>query len=268
MEKSFSITAYTLTYNEGAQIRATLESLKWADEIIVVDSFSTDDTVDIAREYGARILSEEFCGFGNLRNLALAAASHDWMLSIDADERCTPELAAEIRRVSQDPRCDAYHVPRKSHFMGQWMRHSGWYPDYRQPQFFNRTKMRYRKDLVHEGFELNGRLGYLSEHVLQYPWPTVEVGTAKLQRYSTLMAQRYARMNKRASLGKLVGSPVGMFFKVYFLQQGFRDRQYGFILAVLYAYYTFLKYAKLWELQRSEAVATVRAVPLLRKAGN
>ena len=265
MGKSFPITAYTLTYNEGKQIRATLESIRWADEIIVVDSFSTDDTLDIARDCGARILSEEFRGFGDLRNRALDAASHDWVFSLDADERCTPELAAEIRRESEAPRHDAYHVPRKSHFMGQWMRHSGWYPDYRQPQFFNRAKMRYRNDLVHEGFELNGRLGYLREHVLQYPWPTVEVATAKLQRYSTLMAQRYAHMNKRASLGKLVGSPAGMFFKVYFLQQGFRDRQNGFILAVLYAYYTFLKYAKLAELQRSQAVPSVQAVPYLRK---
>src|SRR6185312_11084977 len=161
-------------------------------EIIIVDSFSTDDTVDIAREYGARVISHKFCGFGSLRNLALDAASNDWILSIDADERCTPELADEIRREARAPRFDAYHVPRKSHFMGRWMRHSGWYPDYRQPQFFNRNRMRYRNDLVHEGFQLHGRLGYLREHMLQYPWPSIEAGTAKLQRYSTLMSRRYA----------------------------------------------------------------------------
>jgi hypothetical protein len=130
------------------------------------------------------------------------------------------------------------------------MRHSGWYPDYRQPQFFNRTRMRYREDIVHEGYDLNGRLGYLREHAVQYPWPTIEVATAKLQRYSTLMAQRYAEQNQSASAFKLIGSPLAMFLKVYLLQQGFRDGRYGLILAALYAYYTFLKYAKVWELRR------------------
>ena len=251
MSHTVPLTVYTLTLNEAKQIRAVLESVKWADEIILVDSFSTDGTVEIAREYNARILSEKFCGFGRLRNKALDAASHDWMLSIDADERCTPELAEEVRRELTAPRFDAYHVPRKSHFMGRWMRHSGWYPDYRQPQLFNRTKMRYREDLVHESYDLNGRLGYLREHALQYPWPTMDVAISKLQRYSTLMAQRYAGCNKNASAAKLIGSPLAMFLKVYVWQQGFRDGRYGLILAVLYAYYTFLKYAKLWEIRKS-----------------
>jgi glycosyltransferase involved in cell wall biosynthesis len=245
------ITAYTLTFNEARQIREVLESVKWADEIIVVDSFSTDGTVEIAREYGAKIISEKFCGFGKLRNVALDAAKNDWIFSIDADERCTLELADEIRRtLESDPAFDAYFVPRKSHFLGKWMRHSGWYPDYRQPQFFNRAKMRYAEDLVHETYKLDGKIGRLKEHALQYPWPTIEIATAKLQRYSTLMAQRYVIMNRRSSLDKLIASPIGMFFKVYVVQQGFRDGRNGFILAVLYAYYTFLKYAKLWEFNR------------------
>ena len=247
------VTAYTLTFNEARQIRAVLESVKWADEIILVDSFSIDGTVEIAREHSARVLSEKFCGFGKLRNLALDAATHDWVFSLDADERCTPELAAEIRRELAAPRFDAYHVPRKSHFLGHWVRHSGWYPDYRQPQLFDRTKLRYNDELVHESYTLNGRLGYLREHVLQYPWDTMEIATAKLQRYSTLMAQRYADMNKRATLSRLIGSPVAMFLKVFVVRQGFRDGRYGLILAALYAYYTFLKYAKLWELQQKRA---------------
>jgi glycosyltransferase involved in cell wall biosynthesis len=258
MAESASITAYVLTFNEARQIREVLESIKWADEIILVDSFSTDGTVEIAREFNARVISEKFCGFGKLRNIALDVSRNDWMLSIDADERCTPELAAEVRREVAAPRCDAYHVPRKSHFLGHWMRHSGWYPDYRQPQFFNRTKMRYREDLVHEGFDLKGSPGYLREHALQYPWPTLEIATAKLQRYSTLMAQRYAAMDRRASLAKMVLSPVGMFAKVYFVQQGFRDGRYGLILATLYGYYTFLKYAKLWELRRNPTAQPAR----------
>jgi glycosyltransferase involved in cell wall biosynthesis len=253
MDRTPAITAYTLTLNEARQIRAVLESLKWADELIVLDSFSTDGTVEIAKEFGARVLSEQFCGFGRLRNLALDAASHDWIFSLDADERCTPELAEEIRRESAAPRFDAYHVPRKSHFLGRWMRHCGWYPDYRQPQFFQRERFRYRDDLVHEGYELKGRLGYLREHVLQYPWDTIEIAVAKLQRYSTLMAQRYNSTGHRASLTKQVASPLAMFLKVYVFQQGFREGRHGLILALLYGYYTFLKYAKLWELQQKPA---------------
>jgi len=249
------VTAYTLTFNEARQIRAVLESVKWADEVILVDSFSTDGTVEIAREFNARIVSEKFCGFGKLRNLALDAAAHDWIFSLDADERCTPELPAEIRGELAAPRFDAYHVPRKSHFLGHWMRHGGWYPDYRQPQLFDRTKLRYNDELVHESYTLNGRLGYLREHVLQYPWDTMEIATAKLQRYSTLMAQRYVDMGKRATILNLAGSPMAMFLKVFVVQQGFRDGRYGLILAALYAYYTFLKYAKLWELQRKETKA-------------
>jgi glycosyltransferase involved in cell wall biosynthesis len=241
------LTVYTLTLNEARQIRAVLESVKWADEILLLDSFSTDGTVEIAREYNARVVQEAFCGFGRLRNHALAAASHDWVLSIDADERCTPELALEIRKELLAPAFDAYLVPRRSHFLGRWMRHSGWYPDYRQPQLFNRQKFRYHDEAVHESYALEGRLGRLRQHVLQYPWDTLEIATAKLQRYSTLMAERYAGQGKRASAAKMLLSPAGMFLRILVLQQGFRDGRHGFVLATLYAYYTFLKYAKLWE---------------------
>jgi glycosyltransferase involved in cell wall biosynthesis len=248
------LTVYTLTLNEARQLRAVLESVKWADEILVIDSFSTDGTVEIAKEFHARVIQEKFCGFGRLRNLALDAAKHDWILSIDADERCTPELAEEIRRELAAPGCDAYHVPRKSHFLDHWMRHSGWYPDYRQPQLFNRQRFRYNDDLVHESFTLEGRLGYLREHALQYPCDTLEIANAKLQRYSTLMAQRDAQAGKRASLAKLVLHPPAAFCRVFLLKQGFLDGRYGFLVATFTAFYTFLKYAKLWEQGRTGAV--------------
>jgi glycosyltransferase involved in cell wall biosynthesis len=245
------VSLYIIAFNEAQNLREVLPTVLWADEVVVVDSFSTDDTAAVCAQFGARHVNVNFEGFGKLRNEALALLQHDWVVSIDSDERCTPELAAEIRReLAAGPKFDAYHVPRKSHFLGRWMRHSGWYPDYRQPQFFNRRKMRYAADLVHEGFELQGRLGYLHEHALQFPWPTLEVAIAKLQRYSTLMAQRYAAQNRRATLSRLLFSPAGMFLKVYLLKSGWRDGRHGLILAVFYAYYTFLKYAKLWELQQ------------------
>jgi hypothetical protein len=113
--------------------------------------------------------------------------------------------------------------------------------------------MRYCEDLVHESYQIKGSLGYLREHVLQYPWNSIDQATAKIQRYSTLMAQRYAEMGRKTSFPGLVFSPAAMFLKVYFIQQGFRDGRHGFVLAVLYAYYSFLKYAKLWELQKGTA---------------
>ena len=262
---SRKVTVYILSYNEARQIRAVLESVKWADEIILVDSFSTDGTPEIAREYGARVLSEKFCGFGALRNKALDASSNDWILSIDSDERCTPELETEIRRELQDPKFDAYHVPRKSHFLGKWIRHCGWYPDYRQPQFFNRTKLRYRDEIVHESYDLNGRLGYLKEHALQYPWDSIEIAVSKMQRYSTLMAQRYQAAGKRANVGKMLGSPLAMFMRVYLVQQGFRDGVHGLILSGIYGYYTFMKYAKLWELQHAKAAIKEQSNAVLEK---
>jgi glycosyltransferase involved in cell wall biosynthesis len=244
------VSLYIIAYNEAKNLREVLPTVLWADEVLVADSFSMDDTVEICRSFGVRHVNLKFEGFGKLRNDAVALLKNDWVVSIDSDERSTPEFAAEVRRtLAEPPPFDAYHVPRKSHFLGKWMRHSGWYPDYRQPQLFNRKKMRYRDDLVHEGYHLDGRLGYLREHVLQYPWPTLEVATAKLQRYSTLMADRYRAGNKRASLPSLMGSPLAMFLRIYVLKSGWRDGRHGLILATLYAYYTFLKYAKLWERQ-------------------
>lgn len=244
------VSLYIIAYNEAKNLREVLPTVLWADEVLVADSFSTDDTADVCRTFGVRHVNLKFEGFGKLRNDAVALLKYDWVVSIDSDERSTPEFAAEVRRtLAETPQFDAWHVPRKSHFLGKWMQHSGWYPDYRQPQLFDRKKMRYRDDLVHEGYQLDGKLGYLREHVLQYPWPTLEVATAKLQRYSTLMAERYYTDGKRASLASLLGSPCAMFLRTYVLKNGWRDGRHGLVLATLYAYYTFLKYAKLWERQ-------------------
>ncbi len=248
------VSLYIIAYNEAHSLRALLPTVLWADEVVVVDSFSTDDTKKVCGEFGVRHVDVKFEGFGKLRNSALKLLRHDWVVSIDSDERCTPELATEIRRtLAAGPQFGAYHVPRKSHFLGRLMRHCGWYPDYRQPQLFNRKKMQYAEDLVHESFKLDGKLGYLKEHVLQFPWATIEIAAAKLQRYSTLMAQRYHADGKRAGLTRLLFSPVAMFLKVYVIKQGWRDGRHGFILATLYAYYTFLKYAKLWEIQQKDS---------------
>ena len=247
------ITVYTLTFNEARQIRAVLESVKWADEIIIVDSFSTDGTVEIAREFGAKIISEKFCGFGRLRNFALDAAKHDWIFSIDADERCTPEFVNELRETLVEPKHAAYFVPRRNTFLGKPVRFGGMYPDYRQPQVFDRRKFRYREDMVHESFECRGSTGYFRNFIWQHPWPTMQIIMAKGERYTTLMARRKFEQGKRAGLVEFCLRPSAAFVKKYIFQQGFRDGLAGFMIAVLHAFYTFVKYAKLWELQQNRS---------------
>lgn len=243
------ITAYVMSFNEARQIRPVLESLKWADELIVVDSFSTDGTVEIAREFGAKIISQKFCGFGKLRNFALDAAQHDWVFSLDSDERCTPEFVEELRRTVEAPEHAAYFVPRLNTFLGQPVRHGGMYPDYRQPQVFNRHKFRYREDLVHEGFDCSGSVGYFKTPIWQHPWPTLAVILWKMDRYTTLMAQRRFEDGKHASVLKMLFAPPIGIVRKYIMQQGFRDGVPGLVMAVLHGCYTFVKYAKLWELE-------------------
>jgi len=157
------------------------------------------------------------------------------------------EIKAEL---AQGPQADAYFVPRKNLFLGRWIRHGGWYPDYRQPQFFNRHRLRYREDLVHEGFAVDGRISYLHGHVLQVPFRDLSQFLHKMSRYSTLMAEQMRQTGRRFRAHQLVTHPMFTFVKMYVFRQGFRDGMPGLILALLYAYYGFVKYAKLWELTR------------------
>ena len=248
------LSAYVLTLNEEGKVCDALHSLTWADEIVVLDSHSTDRTEQICRQYTDKVYQCDFAGFGKLRNQALELVTHDWVLSIDADERVTDELREEIQReLASGPRADAFFVPRKNFFLGRWIRHCGWYPDYRQPQFFNKHRLRYRDDLVHEGFDVTGRVDYLRGHVLQYPFRDLGEYLRKMSRYSTLMAEQMAARGSRFRTHQLVTHPVFTFIKMYGLRQGFRDGMPGLILSLLYAYYTFVKYAKLWEAGRDKA---------------
>ncbi len=248
------ISAVVIAYNDEPYMRPCLESLDWVDELIVVDSFSTDATAKIAREFTDKVFQHEFKGFGRLRNEALSHASYNWIFSLDTDERTTPEIQQEIRRTLQEgPQADAYFVPRQNYFLDQWIRHCGWYPDYRQPQFFRKDRMQYRDHLVHEGFELNGRIGYLKEHVLQFPFRDLKHYLGKMDRYTDLMAQRMLDQGRRFRIHQLLTHPSFTFLKMYLFRAGFLDGMPGFILSGLYAYYTFIKYAKFWELARKQS---------------
>ncbi len=245
------VSALVIAYNDEPNMRACLETLTWADEIVVVDSHSTDATEAISREFTDKVFHHTFEGFGRLRNEALAHVSHDWVFSLDTDERATPEVRDEIRQVlERGPEADAYLVPRLNYFLGRWIKHSGWHPDYRQPQFFRQSRMRYREELVHEGYELDGRLACLKSHVLQYPFRDLDHYLLKMDRYSNLMSRRMVEQGRRFHLHQLITHPGFTFAKMYFLRAGILDGMPGLILAGLYAYYTFVKYAKLWELRR------------------
>jgi glycosyltransferase involved in cell wall biosynthesis len=249
------VSAVVIAYNDEPNIRACLETLKWADEIVVVDSYSTDATEKISREFTDRVYQHEFKGFGRLRNEAVAHASYDWVFSLDTDERATVEIRDEIRRVlANGPKADAYFVPRRNYFLGRWIRHSGWYPDYRQPQLFRKDRMRYREELVHESFETDGGIGYLHEHVLQYPFRDIDHYLAKMDRYSGLMAERMVQQGRRFRSHQLISHPSFTFAKMYLGRAGFLDGMPGLILSGLYAYYTFIKYARFWELSRGGGV--------------
>jgi len=243
-----TISAYIIAFNEAAKIKAAVESVLWADEIVVADSNSTDGTAEIATSLGARVVQIPFQGFGELRNRAIEACRSDWIFSLDSDERCTKELRDEILGlISGVPAHDIYRVPRRNYMMGRWIRGSGWYPNFRQPQLFRKGAMRYRPDLVHEGYEvLTGKpIGTLRHAVWQIPFRNLEEVIHKIDRYSSLGAQKMTR--KKVSMAGAVGHASWAFLKHYFFKRGFIDGWAGFVIAFGNFEGTFYRYAKRYE---------------------
>ncbi|MFQ5355209.1 MAG: glycosyltransferase family 2 protein [Mariprofundaceae bacterium] len=246
------VSVYILTYNEENKIEQAVRSVSWADEIVVADSFSTDKTTDIAKNLGARIVSIPFEGFGKLRNAAVAACSHEWIFSLDADERCTAEAHNEIQLTAGDKdAADAYYMPRRNYFMGRWIRHCGWYPDYRQPQLFRKGAVLYSEaDEVHEGFEIRGKVGHLKHAIWQTPFQNLAEVVAKGNRYSTLGAKKLARTGKKGNMMLALMHALGAFLRIYVLKLGFLDGWAGFVISLGNFEGTFYRYAKLTESQR------------------
>ncbi len=242
------ISVYILTYNEAEKIEAALSTVLWADEVVVIDSFSTDRTVEIANALGARVVQVPFNGFGDLRNRAIEACTHDWIFSLDADERCTEEVRDEILDLlAGSPPHDTYLVPRRSYMMGRWIRGSGWYPNFRQPQFFRKGAMRYTLEPVHEGYEiLNGKpLGTLNNAIWQIPFRNLEEVIRKMNRYSSLGVPKLA--HKRVSMAGALGHGAWSFLKHYIFKLGFIDGWAGFVIAMGNFEGTFYRYAKRYE---------------------
>jgi glycosyltransferase involved in cell wall biosynthesis len=242
------ISAYIIAFNEAEKIKAAVESVLWADEIVLVDSNSTDRTAEIAAGLGARVVQVPFQGFGDLRNQAVAACRFDWIFSLDADERCTAAVRDEILALlGGEPAHDAYRVPRRNYMMGRWIRGSGWYPNYRQPQLFRAGAMRYTLDPVHEGFELLSRkpLGTLRNAIWQVPFRNLEQVIIKMNRYSSLGTKRLA--GHRVSMIGACGHGLWAFLKHYIFKLGFIDGWAGFVIAFGNFEGTFYRYAKRYE---------------------
>lgn len=245
MEK-LSVTIITL--NEEANIRYALESIKWADEIVVVDSGSSDKTVDICKEYTEKVFYNQWSGHIAQKNFAIDKATHNWILSIDADERVTPELAEEIKHALVNPEAAAYVVPRHGFYMGRWIDHSGWYPDYKI-RLFRRSRGRWGGINPHDAVIVNGEVKYLKGDILHYSYRDIAHHVNTINSFTTIGAREYHKLGRRAGLWDIAVRPFGTFLKKYILKQGFRDGTPGFIIAVSSAYYVFLKYAKLLELE-------------------
>lgn len=248
------ISATVITFNEEHNIAEALESLGWADEIILVDRESSDRTVEVARQYTDRVFLREWQGYSAQKNFAAVQAQNDWIFSLDADERVSPNLAAEIAHLKQEPEPDiaGFEMPRLTFYLGRWIKHSGWYPD-RKIRLYDRRRGRWRGDYVHEALEVDGPVRRLSGEILHYTVRDASEHHTRLDRYTTLAAEQAHVNGKRASIASVVLSPIAAFIRSYLFKLGFLDGVQGFIIARFAAHYAFLKNLKLREMNRNDA---------------
>lgn len=244
------VSVITLAYNEEHNIAECLASVRWADEIIVVDSGSTDRTVELARRFTDRVLTVEWKGYGATKNIALQHATGDWILWLDADERVPEELAREMQEAirTNDGTIVGYSVARRAFFLGRWIKHCGWYPG-RVTRLFLKAKARFTESNVHEQVVVEGTIAPLKHDLLHYTDPNLHHYFQKFNRYTTLAAADLQAAGKKFSLFDILVRPAFLFFKMYVLKRGFLDGIQGFFLCVVSSAYVFTKYAKLWELQ-------------------
>ncbi len=249
------LSVIVITRNESANISDCLQALAFADEVVVLDNSSTDGTGDLARSLGARVsVTEDWPGFGPQKNRALDLAAGEWVLSIDADERVTPELREEIRAVmAAKPASNVFSIPRLSRYCGQYMRHSGWNPDF-VIRLFRRGTARFSDDLVHERLVSQEPVVKLKEHLLHLSFPDFESVLDKVNRYSTAGAVGLSKKGKDSSLWRAIGHGAWAFFRTYIVRRGFLDGQLGLALAISNAEGTYYRYAKHWLMLRNQAV--------------
>jgi glycosyltransferase involved in cell wall biosynthesis len=238
------ISATIVTLNEERNIARAIESLRCADEILVVDSGSADCTRELALRLGARVVEEPWRGYAGQKNFASQCAAFDWIFSLDADEAVTEELEAEVLALKRDgPLCDAYSMPRLAQYLGRWITHSGWYPD-RKVRLFHREKAAWVGEYVHESVRVMGSTGELRGKLLHFTCDSLSRHLSTLDRYTTLAAREAIEKNSRVPLRRLAVDPAWTFVRTYVIRRGFLDGPQGLAIAWMAALYTFLKYAK------------------------
>jgi glycosyltransferase involved in cell wall biosynthesis len=246
------VTATIITFNEAANIQAALESLSWADEIIVVDSESSDDTVAIARKFTDRVFVRPWPGYIAQKNFAAEQARHDWIFSLDADERIPPSLAEEIRAVvTTEPALRGYRVPRVTYHLGRWIRTTDFYPDY-QTRLYDRRSARWRGKYVHESVAVDGPVGRLRHELEHYSFRDLRDQLDRINHYTTLAARQMHETGRHATPFDLVVHPPAAFLRNYLLRRGVLDGAAGFTISAMNAFSVYLKFAKLWELQQKD----------------
>src|SRR5580704_11370539 len=238
------ISAAIITYNEERNIARSLESLRCCDEIVVIDSGSTDRTVELATKLGARVLDVAWRGYAGQKNHAVECCQNDWVLSLDADEALSESLEAEIWQIKKNgPDYDAYTMPRLAQYLGRWILHSGWYPD-RKVRLYHRAKARWVGEYVHESVKVEGRVGNLDSNLLHFTCDSLSEHLKTMDRYTTLAAEQLLATGEKVTWGRLVLEPPWTFFQTYFVKLGFLDGVEGLAIANMAALYNFVKYAK------------------------
>lgn len=245
------ISAILIVKNEAHHLKDCLTSISWADEIIVVDSGSDDGSQKICKQFNCRLLETDWPGFGPQKNRALDLATHDWIFSIDADERVSPKLRDEILKIVESTPEDGFDIPRNSTYCGRFIKHAGWTPDY-VLRLFRKDKGRFSNDKVHEKVNVQGSVSKLVNPLTHYSFDTLDQVLDKVNHYSTLGAQQLYAQGKRASLGKAIGKGIWSFIRTYFLRRGILDGREGLMLAISNAEGTYYKYAKLALLSRQK----------------
>jgi glycosyltransferase involved in cell wall biosynthesis len=243
------ISTCIITYNEEENIRDCIESVLWTDEIVLVDSRSTDRTVEIARTYTDRIFIKDWDGFVGQKNFAASQCSYPWILSLDADERVSPELKMEIQclfKNGREPDEDGFLIPRHTFYLGRWINHGGWYPDH-QLRLFRRDKGRWEGEGIHERVVISGKKGYLRGDIIHYTYRNISHQLKTIDRFSDISVNLWLNKGKRPNFVGFLFHPAVKFFETYIYKGGFLDGIPGLIIAMASSFYIFVKYAKLWE---------------------